>query len=33
MTLQKLSMLNKHLPFAPKPMDGVLSAPLGQKRV
>lgn len=26
MTLQKLSMLNKHLPFAPKPMDGVLSA-------
>ena len=25
MTLQKLSMLNKHLPFAPKPMDGVLS--------
>ena len=26
MTLQKLSMLNKPLPFAPKPMDGVLSA-------
>ena len=26
MTLQKLSMLNKHLPFAPKPADGVLSA-------
>ena len=25
MTLQKLSMLNKHLPFAPKPADGVLS--------
>ena len=26
MTLQKLSMLQKHLPFAPKPADGVLSA-------
>ena len=25
MTLQKLSMLNKHLPFAPKPADSVLS--------
>lgn len=34
MTLQKLSMLNKHLPFAPKPMDGrAQRAALGQERV
>ena len=25
MTLQSISMLNKHLPFSPKPVDGVLS--------